>query len=64
MSTQSGEDQVYPAGVQMVASTTTRGRPRKTLTPGQQSISAKAMLAKMSCRRITWRHGTKGPLQA
>jgi SRSO17 transposase len=55
---------VYPANVQLVASTTARGRPRKTLIPDQESISAEAMLAKMSWRRITWRRGTKGALQA
>jgi SRSO17 transposase len=55
---------VYPADVQMVASTTTRGRPRKTLIPDQASIPVEAMLAKTSWRRITWRHGTKGPLRA
>jgi SRSO17 transposase len=55
---------VYPADVQLVASPTTRGRPRRTLIPDTESISAEAMLAKASWRRITWRHGTKGPLRA
>jgi SRSO17 transposase len=55
---------VYPANVQLVASTTTRGRPRKTLIPDVESISAETMLAKTSWRRITWRRGTKGALQA
>jgi SRSO17 transposase len=36
---------VYPADVQMVASPTTRGRPRKTLIPDQESTSAEALLA-------------------
>jgi SRSO17 transposase len=55
---------VYPANVQMVASTTSRGRPRKTLVPDAEAVSAEAMLAHTSWRRITWRRGTKGPLQA
>jgi SRSO17 transposase len=55
---------VYLADVQLVPSTTTRGRPRKTLIPDQESIAAEAMLAKACWRRIAWRRGTKGPLQA
>jgi len=55
---------VYPADVQMVASTTTRGRPRKTLIPDQESTSAETILAKTSWHQITWRRGTKGPLRA
>ncbi len=55
---------VYPADVQMVASTTTRGRPRKTLVPDVEAVSAEAMLAKVSWRWVTWRHGTKGALRA
>ena len=55
---------VYPADVQMVASTTTRGRPGKTLVPDAEAVSAEAMLAKVSWRWVTWRRGTKGPLRA
>lgn len=55
---------VYPVDVQMVASTITCGRPRKTRIPDQESVSADAMLAGAQWRRITWRRGTKGPLQA
>jgi SRSO17 transposase len=55
---------VYLADVQLVPSTTTRGRPRKTLIPDQESSAAEAMLAKACWRRIAWRRGTKGPLQA
>jgi SRSO17 transposase len=55
---------VYRADVQMVAPTTTRGRPRKTLVPDAEAVSAEAMLAKASWRWITWRRGTKGPLRA
>ncbi len=55
---------VYPADVQMIASATTRGRPRKTLIPDAEAVSAEAMLASAPWRRVTWRRGTKGPLQA
>ena len=55
---------VYPAEVQLVAATTKRGRPRKTLIPDVVSIAAEALLAKARWRQITWRHGTKGPLRA
>ncbi|WP_133239402.1 hypothetical protein [Microvirga sp. KLBC 81] len=48
----------------MVASTTTRGWPRKTLIPNADSISAETVLAKMSWRRIAWQRRTKGALQA
>jgi SRSO17 transposase len=55
---------VYPADVQLVVPPVTRGGPRKTLVPDEDAIAAEAMLAKASWRRITWRHGTKGPLWA
>jgi SRSO17 transposase len=55
---------VYPADVQLVLPPVTRGGPRKTLVPDEDSMAAEAMLAKASWRRITWRHGTKGPLWA
>ena len=55
---------VYPPDVRMVASTTTRGGPRKTLVPDAGAASAEAMLAKASWRGITWRRGAKGPLRA
>jgi SRSO17 transposase len=55
---------VYPAGVQLVSAPRTRGGPRKTLIPDQEAMAAEAMLSKASWRRITWRHGTKGPLRA
>jgi SRSO17 transposase len=55
---------VYPADVQLVLPPVTRGGPRKTLVPDEDSIAAEALLAKRAWRRITWRHGTKGPLRA
>src|SRR5215212_6486009 len=55
---------VYPPDVQLVPPPVTRGGPRKTLIPDQESILAETMLAKASWRRISWRRGTKGPLRA
>ena len=55
---------VYAADVQMITPPPSRGRPRKTLVPDQEAIAAEAMLATASWRRLTWRRGTKGPLQA
>jgi hypothetical protein len=43
---------------------TKRGRPRKTLIPDQEPIAAEAMLAEVRWRRIIWRRGIKGALQA
>jgi len=55
---------VYPADVRLVLPPVTRGGPRKTLVPDEDSIAAEAQLAKCSWQRITWRRGTKGPLRA
>ena len=55
---------VYPADVRLGPAPRTRGGPRKTLVPDEDSIAAEAMLAKSSWQRITWRRGTKGPLRA
>ena len=55
---------VYPAHVRLVLPPVTRGGPRKTLVPDEDSIAVEAMLAKSSWQRITWRRGTKGPLKA
>jgi SRSO17 transposase len=55
---------VYPADVRLVLPPVTRGGPRKTLVPDEDSIAAEAILAKSSWQRITWRRGTKGPLKA
>jgi SRSO17 transposase len=55
---------VYPPDVTLVPPPVTRGGPRKTLIPDQEAMAAEAMLAKASWHRVTWRHGTKGPLRA
>jgi SRSO17 transposase len=55
---------VFPADVEMIWPTARRGRPRQTAVPGTEAIAAEAMLAGAKWQRITWRHGTKGPLRA
>jgi SRSO17 transposase len=51
---------VYTADVQLVLPTGRKRRPR----PDQEPQTAEAVLAKQSWRRVTWRHGTQGPLAA
>lgn len=40
-----------------------RGQPRKRHVPDQVSIAAETILADMTGRAVTWRHGTKGRLR-
>jgi SRSO17 transposase len=51
---------VYDADVQLVPPTGRKRRP----APAQEPREADAVLADLPWRRITWRHGTKGPLAA
>ena len=51
---------VYDADVQLVPPTGRKRRP----VPDQEPREAEAVLADLSWRRVTWRHGTKGPLAA
>jgi SRSO17 transposase len=51
---------VYGPDVQLVPPT---GRKRR-LVPDQEPREAEAALADLPWRRVTWRHGTKGPLTA
>ena len=51
---------VYGADVQLVPPTGRKRRP----VPDQQPREAEAVLADLPWRRVTWRHGTKGPLAA
>src|ERR687886_1276484 len=51
---------VYSADVQLVLPTGRKRRPR----PDQEPDTAEAVLAGQTWRRVTWRHGTKGPLAA
>ncbi len=55
---------VYPADVQMITPPPSRGRSRTRQIPDQEAVTAEDMLTKASWRRVTWRRGTKGPLQA
>src|SRR3954469_16528018 len=51
---------VYDADVQLVPPAGRKRRP----VPDQEPREAEAVLAHLSWRRVTWRHGTKGPLAA
>ena len=51
---------VYDVDVQLIPPV---GRKRR-LVPDQEPREAEAVLAGLSWRRVTWRHGTKGPLAA
>ena len=51
---------VYDAGVQLVPPGGRKRRP----APDQEPREAEAVLADLPWRRVTWRHGTKGPLAA
>src|SRR3954469_12351237 len=55
---------VYPAAVELLWPAAARGRPRKHPVPSEAPVAAEAMLAGAAWRRISWRHGTKGPLAA
>ena len=51
---------VYGTDVQLVPPTGRKRRPG----PDQEPREAEAVLADLPWRRVTWRHGTKGPLAA
>src|SRR3954451_3253116 len=51
---------VYDADVQLIPPTGRKRRP----VPDQEPCEAEAVLADLPWRRVTWRHGTKGPLAA
>jgi SRSO17 transposase len=51
---------VYDADVQLVPPTGRKRRP----VPDQEPREVEAVLADLPWRRVTWRHGTKGPLAA
>ena len=51
---------VYGADVQLIPPTGRKRRP----APDQEPREAAAVLAELPWRRVTWRHGTKGPLAA
>jgi SRSO17 transposase len=55
---------VYPATVKLRPAYTPSGRPAKHPRPNRPPRSASEMLETPRWRRITWRNGTKGPLNA
>lgn len=55
---------VYPASVQLTWPVAGRGRPRQRHIPDILSSPAENMLAGMKWQTVSWRHGTKGKLQA
>src|SRR3954463_5094159 len=55
---------VYPTTVKLRPAYTPSGRPAKHSVPNRPPLSAAEMLDKRRWRRITWRNGTKGPLNA
>ncbi|WP_246689525.1 IS701 family transposase [Methylobacterium sp. WL19] len=59
-----GRNKVYPADVAMIFPVAGRGRARQHHVPDQVSVAAETILAYMTGRVVTWRHGTKGRLRA
>src|SRR5690348_7741251 len=55
---------VYPTTVKLRPASTPTGRPAKHPVPNRPPCSAAEMLETQRWRRITWRTGTKGPLNA
>jgi SRSO17 transposase len=51
---------IYGADIQLVPPTGRKRRP----VPDQEPHEAAAVLAELPWRRVTWRHGTKGPFAA
>jgi SRSO17 transposase len=59
-----GTQLIYPTTVKLRPASTPTGRPAKHPVPNRPPCSAAEMLATRRWRRITWRNGTKGPLNA
>ena len=55
---------VYPADVSLIFPDAGRGRPRQNPIPDTLSAAAEAVLSDASWTTLSWRNGTKGPLQA
>ena len=55
---------VYPTTVKLRPASTPTGRPAKHPVPNRPPCTAAEMLETRRWRRITWRTGTKGPLNA
>ena len=55
---------VYPTDVCLIFPVAGRGRPRKNPIPDMLSVPAETMLTGATWESLSWRNGTKGPLQA
>jgi SRSO17 transposase len=55
---------VYPDDVGLIFPVAGHGRPRKHSIPDTLSVAAETMLASASWKKISWRRGTKGRLNA
>ena len=53
---------VYPADVALIFPVAKTGKPRKYHIPDQPPVSAEALLAGETWRKVSWRRGTKGRL--
>ncbi|MBL6082650.1 IS701 family transposase [Belnapia sp. T18] len=55
---------LYPADVELIFPSAGRGRPRQHAIPDALSVPAEVLLRNTTWRKVSWRHGTKGPLSA
>jgi SRSO17 transposase len=55
---------VFTTGVGLLFPQANRGKPRMHAVPSETAQDAADVLAECPWRRVTWRHGTKGPLAA
>lgn len=55
---------VYPTDMAMIFPVAGRGRPRKNHVPDVASIPVQAMLESVRWRKVSWRRGVKGRLEA
>lgn len=58
------KQKVYRADVAMIFPVAGRGRPRKNHVPDVASVPAGTMLATAAWRKLSWRRGVKGKLEA
>jgi SRSO17 transposase len=58
------KQKVYPRDVAMIFPVSGRGRPRQNHIPDAKSVTAQAMLEGAAWRKLSWRKGTKGRLEA
>ncbi len=58
------KQKVYRADVVMIFPVAGRGRPRKNHVPDVASVPAETMLATAAWRKLSWRRGVKGKLEA